>query len=56
MTKWFRTGFVPGEIRSFGCRFGRKPVLNDKRGVNGLGSTALALRRNGFPYDIIALL
>ena len=32
-------GFAPGEIRLFGCRFGRKSAVNDKRGVNGLGST-----------------
>jgi hypothetical protein len=26
------------EIRIFSCHFGRKTAVNDKRGVNGLGS------------------
>jgi NO-binding membrane sensor protein with MHYT domain len=32
-------GFVPGEIRVYGHRFGRKSGASDQRGVNRLGST-----------------
>ena len=53
MPKRERNRFVPGEIRIFGCHFGRKSVVSDKRGVNGLGSKVK--RHNTLSHSCLCL-